>query len=93
MMSLFLASYVQFWAGWWDQPLEGNFSNVNDDKDIIGPNDYAAWGLGEPNGDRIENCATLNSLGFWNDAGCNLKFCTFCEFGEAPIYVMRGKCG
>ncbi len=80
-----------YWAGWWDRPREGTFENVNNEDQRLTNDKYSLWGLGEPNGNRQENCATVRTLGFWNDMACGLKTCAFCELGESPIYIMRGK--
>ena len=55
-----------FWAGWWDEPEEGSFTNINNI--IIGPGipwDTTSsipdlWQKSEPNGDRAENCVAMN---------------------------------
>ena len=84
-----LLAYKWFWAGWSDQDSEGTFVNLNTGEPLT-DSSYARWGLGEPNGNSMENCATIRPVGYWNDNACFEKTCSFCEFGEPPIYIMRG---
>ena len=65
--------------------------NINNGE-LLSSNNFTRWGLGEPNGNLQENCASLNPRGFWNDEPCYKTTCVFCDFGETPIYIMRGLC-
>ena len=50
-----------FWAGWWDEPNEGTFTDTNIyNKDDVGSTIPDMWQKSEPNGDRNENCAAMN---------------------------------
>ena len=46
---------------------------------------------GEPNGDRLENCAVLWPVrNAWNDLNCKSKAIGFCNIQPRPRFVMRG---
>ncbi len=79
-----------FWNGWWDEPTEGSFTDVNSGR-AIAPDDYQPWYLGEPNGSDEENCGvTWVRRDAWNDEGCFQGLCGFCHLDEAPVYTLRG---
>ncbi len=78
----------RFWNGWWDQPQEGTFTNVNTGEALDG---FQPWYLGEPNGKNMENCGIVwVTKNMWNDQGCEFKMCGFCELEKAPDIVIRG---
>ena len=79
-----------YWAGWWDTPSEGTFSDANTGVPLT-KDMYQPWYLGEPNGDTLENCVIVWSpKDAWNDDGCNKEFCGFCELERAPDVQIRG---
>ncbi len=82
-------AYQYFWAGWSDADNEGTFVNANTGE-VMTEDMFSDWGLGEPNGKTMENCATIRTMGYWNDHACFSSTCGFCEFDEPPIYIMRG---
>ena len=49
------------------------------------------WQKSEPNGDRNENCATMNSNDFV-DVPCSYPNCGACEIGKTPVFIIRGIC-
>jgi hypothetical protein len=78
-----------FWNGYWDEPHEGTFVDVNSGK-AVGA--YQPWYFGEPNGDTIENCAMVwPARNAWNDLACSNKRCSFCYMSVAPYLNFRGK--
>ena len=52
---------------------------------------FTSWHRGEPNGERLENCATLGHSGKWYDHSCASKHCVTCQLPKTPVFVMRGK--
>ena len=80
----------RYWAGWWDEPAEGNFSNVNTGK-ALSSQLHQPWYSGEPNGDTLENCAMVwPARNAWNDVRCDDEYCAFCELEAAPDIRIRG---
>ena len=63
--------------------------NVNNGQTLTNDK-YSAWGLGEPNGESIENCVAVDSSGYWMDVPCNQKTCSLCELPSTPVYILRG---
>ncbi len=88
--TFFITADDFFWAGWWDIKKEGSFCSVVDGSPLT-RNSYAPWGLGEPNGREIENCAAVMKNGKWKDLPCDRKTCAACCIREPPHYTMRGK--
>ncbi|CAM6054349.1 unnamed protein product [Sphagnum tenellum] len=82
-----------WWSGWWDQPNDGTFSNVNNASDVLKSTDFQPWYYGEPNGDTMENCGVV-SIGWnmWNDITCDVLICGFCDLERAPDIQIRGLC-
>ncbi len=86
----FSEAQPSFWAGWWDKPTEGTFSDVNTGNPLT-ETMFQPWYLGEPNGDTLENCAIVwPERNSWNDVECDRMFCGFCEFEKAPDLMIRG---
>lgn len=87
---IYLKIAASFWNGWWDEPHEGTFSNVNNG-DILTEEQYQPWLAGEPNGGRIENCGIvwLDTNAF-NDMPCGYGSQIFCSFERAPYLQIRG---
>lgn len=80
-----------YWAGWWDKPREGTFSDVNTGENLT-ETMFHPWYLGEPNGDTLENCAIVWPVrNSWNYESCNKQFCGYCEFEYSPDLLIRGK--
>ena len=82
-----------FWTGWWDEPKEGLYSDINDpsNKERIPSSDF--WAESEPNGDTRENCAVIGSdLHYFYDHFCGTLHCGICNIGTAPIFTIRGLC-
>ena len=75
----FFSFLVYFWAGWWDEPEEGIFSNINNK--FSGPSIPNLWQKSEPNGDRAENCVAINTNDFV-DVPCNFNDCGACEINQ-----------
>ena len=49
------------------------------------------WSPGEPNGETLENCATLwVARGVWNDAPCDYPFYGSCFIEARPRMNLRG---
>ena len=86
----FTEAFGSYWAGWWDETEEGIFSNANTGELLLSDM-YQPWYLGEPNGDTLENCASVwSAKGAWNDLSCDATACGYCEFERAPDLQMRG---
>ncbi len=84
--------FVNLWNGWWDDPEEGVFSDVNTGEAMPGDG-FAPWFPGEPNGHRAENCAILwANRDSWNDQPCDSPLCGLCYLEEAPNFNIRGWC-
>ncbi len=82
---------VNLWSGFWDEPEEGVFSDVNSGVGIE-PGAFSPWFPGEPNGERAENCGIVwSSRNSWNDQPCFTPQCGFCFLEEAPTVNIRGK--
>ena len=77
------------WIDLWDNDFEGRF--VSAQRGTVRPSVYQNWGLGEPNGDRMENCVVQRDNG-WNDLNCDEKVCHVCNVSSIPIFTMRGLC-
>ena len=81
-----------YWNGWWDEPSEGTFMDVNTGQPLRG-GDFQPWFMGEPNGLDSENCGvTWSRRNSWNDDSCHLLHCGFCHLDEAPTFTLRGMC-
>jgi hypothetical protein len=50
----------------------------------------AAWAKGEPNGDRVENCAAINPAGELLDVSCSTQLGTACNIRPNVVLRMRG---
>ena len=51
------------WIAWWDENDEGNWkSAINSSKHLSGSS-FQSWGQGEPNGETLENCVSLDQDG------------------------------
>jgi hypothetical protein len=81
------------WAGWWDQYSEGTFTDMNDISSKLNSSTYKPWGLGEPNGNQIENCAEIakSQEWKWNDISCERTACVICKIDFIPNFIMRGQ--
>ena len=77
------------WNGWWDQPNEGEMVAISTNRKLL-KDDYHNWGAGEPNGDTMENCGTVNQESGWNDYDCQGEACVACEIPTTPVFVLRG---
>lgn len=79
------------WIDLWDEIREGLFLPTKDHPHSFGAikNDYNNWDLGEPNGDRVENCVFQGYNG-WNDYRCDETVCTVCNITTVPTFTMRG---
>ena len=56
--------------------------------------EWSNWKWAEPNGGRVENCATLTK-DFMNDNSCEggtFDMCTICDLPQAPELHLRGAC-
>ena len=75
---------------WTDSQEEGNYVSVHDEN--IKLNKFTNWKKGEPNGERIENCASLRKDFEWNDLDCmNTKdLQSICIVEEEPSFSLRG---
>ena len=90
--------YGGIWTGWWDETSEGKWISVPY-SDPLNSKSFAPWHPGEPNGDTIENCASLHRFHFeeenttvsqWYDVNCNKKYCVTCLIQTLPIFILRG---
>lgn len=79
---------MRTWVGLWDEPNEGNWTDANDGKSV----DFQAWYANFPDGDRIENCAMMSSLGKYNDLPCVRQVCSICDLPQNTVIEMRGNC-
>ena len=52
------------------------------------------WQKSEPNGDRNENCVTIDQSFNSNfvDFPCKMNNCGACEIDKTPVFVIRGIC-
>ncbi len=89
LSSIYFAANNWFWGGWWDRQKEGVFCNVNDDT-LLTNSEYSQWARGDPNGDTLENCVSVDNHGLWRDTSCSSKACTFCSIEKTPTYMLRG---
>ncbi len=81
-----------FWAGYWDEPEEGVWTDVSTGRPLA-KGDFTAWFAphAEPNGDRLENCAVVwSARKAWNDYSCSWRYCTYCELERVPDVQIRG---
>ena len=82
-------TFLQVWAGWDDITVEGVFADSNTGNSMS--KDLQLWSPGEPNGERLENCATLwVQRKVWNDAPCDYPFYGSCFIDARPRMNMRG---
>ena len=83
--------FGRYWAGWYDIPREGFFSDPNTGE-LLEDMPFRPWYIGEPNGHTLENCAMVYvARNAWNDARCTKQYCSFCEFESSPDIEIRGK--
>ena len=83
-------TFLQVWAGWDDVTKEGDWWNINTGDSMS--NSLLLWSPGEPNGERLENCATLwVARGVWNDAPCDYPFYGSCFIEARPRMNLRGR--
>ena len=81
-----------FYAGWWDEPKEGIFTEPETNNTLL-ETLLQPWYLGEPNGDIQENCAAVSTKHkSWKDISCSTKLCSFCELKNSPSFQIRGLC-
>ena len=45
--------------------------------------EYTHWGHGEPDNDGEQDCAVLNSEGYWDDVDCLTSLWSICEMRYA----------
>ena len=89
---LTLADTFDFWTGWWDEPQEGQFSNVNNGEFMSKDMRDTIFIQGQPNGATIENCVQVwPGKAGWLDAQCRYKKWVFCYLPEIPVFAARGK--
>ena len=70
--------------------MEGTFADSNNGNPMS--KDLLLWSPGEPNGEILENCATLwVQRTVWNDAPCDYLFYGSCFMEARPRLNMRGK--
>ena len=87
----FPVSNGYFWAGWTDEEEEGKYQDANDGE-LLSQSLYKPWLLGQPNGDALENCASVSqSRKSWSDTKCSQRQCAFCEFEYSPYIHIRGE--
>ena len=91
-LNLILADTFDFWTGWWDEPQEGQFSNVNNGEPMSQEMRDTIFIQGQPNGATIENCVQVwPGKAGWLDAQCRYKKWVFCYLPEIPVFAARGK--
>ncbi len=79
----------RFWAGWNDERAEGNYTEPVGGKVL--PAESSLWFPGEPNGDRMENCAVVwAERAAWNDIMCERPTPGFCFIHTRPSFKLRG---
>ena len=80
------------WLPWSDREEEGVWQHVEDGRPPI----FTDWGVGQPNGRRVQNCACLRKFnGYrWDDCACDTYFLpSICRRQEGPpILRLRGLC-
>ena len=84
-----LSTSAKVWAGFTDLETEGIFKS--DTNETLSPTNFS---IGEPNGGRIENCATvvLNEFEF-KDSRCHSDRYGFCVLTRRPSFTLRGDLG
>ena len=84
-------SLANIWAGWDDEKHEGKMAHSNTGRVLRKEDGFWPFYPGEPNGDRLENCAVLWPVrNAWNDLNCKSKAIGFCNIQPRPRFVMRG---
>jgi hypothetical protein len=79
------------WAGWDDEKEEGSFANINTGEILRESNGFWPFYPGEPNGERMENCAVIwPSRDAWNDFLCAGSNFGFCQMQVRPRLRLRG---
>ncbi|XP_071521221.1 uncharacterized protein [Panulirus ornatus] len=81
------------WLGITDEDTEGSWRYFNNQE----PVQYLNWAQGQPNGQRIENCAVIKGETFqgrWVDQSCrkSFKVCTLCRVPMPVFLRFRGIC-
>ncbi|XP_020635055.3 hepatic lectin [Pogona vitticeps] len=66
----------RFWIGLSDENTEGDWRWIDGTNYTKG---FKNWKTGEPNDQSGEDCATMDSVGQWNDLKCNTKALYVCE--------------
>ena len=51
------------WIAWWDENQEGEWISAINSSKLLDTNNFQSWEPGEPNGETIENCASLKRTG------------------------------
>ena len=94
----FLSRFSAYWGSGGGETSEGKWISVPY-SDPLNSKSFAPWHPGEPNGDTIENCASLHRFIFeeenttvsqWYDVNCNKKYCVTCLIQTLPIFILRG---
>ena len=89
--------YEGVWTGFTDRLIEGHFIDVNNGISLNATGGFSPFVHGQPNGDVVENCATvpiiyLNKSKSWFDTRCEQKFVSLCRIDYSPILRVRGEC-
>ena len=85
----------KYWTGWTDENNENVFydPNTGETFDEAASLSASPWELGEPNGERLENCASANLItGKWVDQRCSHRNCGFCYADISTEMRIRGLC-
>ena len=88
-------SIAMFWAGYNDNNDEGSFANELNGQILRKENGFWPWIPAEPNGETLENCASVLAATWQNPAGwtdyiCYEELRGFCKIQPRPRLSLRG---
>ena len=87
----------KIWMNLTDEDLEGRWTNIRNDKskEELEEIQDIAWKTGEPDGNKVQNCAILDSrhgeLAI-KDTECHHRNCLVCIVNHPPNWVLLGAC-
>lgn len=83
----FQMQYNDYWVGWIDRPMEGNWHILTDEITVINQLDY--WGNNRPDGGNSENCAVwrnnVDGKAGYDDVDCPQNHRYVCECDGRPV--------
>ncbi|XP_069159991.1 LOW QUALITY PROTEIN: uncharacterized protein [Procambarus clarkii] len=80
-------SCKSFWVGISDEQEEGVWVDIQHQAQI-----HPSWSMGEPDGDKLENCAVAEGSQQFADTRCDELKCVVCGVPRRPVWTLLGSC-